>query len=151
MSKVINVSGQKVKIIKDLVKDTKDEKAFVYLDPPYYPVATRKDGKISPYKLYNGTDFVPVDFLKLKLRCDDLTNSGIPFILSNSDCEFIRVLFRDYVLVEVNEARSLKHGKGKGSLSPDKCLLITNFKQKEDFMDGIKDMTKLMERKNDWL
>ncbi|KKK93817.1 hypothetical protein LCGC14_2689080 [marine sediment metagenome] len=50
MQKVINVSGRKVKIIKRLMP--KDKKAFVYLDPPYYPVAKTKDGKISPYRLY---------------------------------------------------------------------------------------------------
>ena len=61
MNKVINISGQKVEIIKDLTKQ--DNKAFVYLDPPYYPLTK------SVHKLYSG-DFLPIDFLKLKLRCD---------------------------------------------------------------------------------
>lgn len=138
MSEVINVTGQKVEMIKDL-KD-KSRNAFVYLDPPYYPTAKTKGGKISPYKLYNGNDYVPVDFLKLKLRCDELTTNGIPFILSNSNCEFIRILFRDYIFVEVDEPRGMKQGKGKGNRPPERCLLITNFKQKEDFMEGIKNM-----------
>jgi len=132
---VIDVSGQKIEIIKDLTERKKD--AFVYLDPPYYPVAKTKDGKISPYKLYNGNDWVPVDFLKLKLRCDDLTNNKIPFVLSNSDCEFIRILFKDYCMVELDEVRVMKQGKEKNSRPKDKCLIITNFKQKEDFMKAI--------------
>ena len=60
-NKVMNVSGQKVEILQDLMKN--DSNALIYLDPPYYPTAKTKDGKISPYRLYNGLDFVPVDFL----------------------------------------------------------------------------------------
>lgn len=145
MPKVINVSGQKVKIITKLIKE--DNKAFIYLDPPYYPTAKTKNGKISPYKLYNGTDYVPVDFLKLKLRCDELTLSGIPFVLSNSDCEFIRILFKDYVIIDILENRVMKQGKGKGSRPKENCLIITNFKQKKDFMRGINQMNKLKEEK----
>ncbi len=136
MTEVINVTGQKVEMIKDIKDRSRD--AFVYLDPPYYPTAKTKDGKVSPYKLYNGNDYVPVDFLKLKLRCDELTMNGIPFVLSNSDCEFIRVLFKDYIFVEISEARSLSRAR-----SPEKCLLITNFKQKKDFMESVKNMNKM--------
>ncbi len=146
-NKTINVSGQKVEMIKDLAKTRKDEKPFVYLDPSYYPTAKTKDGKISPYRLYNGNDYLPADFLKLKLRCDELTEAGIPFVLSNSDCDFIRILFKDYIIVDVNEVRAMKQGKGKGSRPSENCLLITNFRQKKDFMDGVNNMNKLMEKK----
>ena len=142
MSKVLDVAGKKVEIIKDLSKN--DAGAFVYLDPPYYPTAKTKDGKISPYKLYNGLDFVPIDFLKLKERCDELTKEGIPFILSNSNCEFIRFLFKEYILIDVDELRGLKGGTGKGSRPREMCLLITNFKEKKNFMNGINRMNKLM-------
>lgn len=143
MSQVINVSGQKVDIIQDLAKQ--DKKAFVYLDPPYYPVAKTKDGKISPYRIYNGTDYTPVDFLKLKLRCDDLTNAGVPFVLSNSDCEFIRILFKDYCMVEIDERRGMKRGNGKGSRPAERCLIITNFKRKDEFMDAISGLNNVQE------
>lgn len=152
-SEVIDVSGKgclfgKVEMIKEVANAHKEGKPFVYLDPPYYPVAKDKNGKISPYKLYNGLDFLPVDFLKLKLHCDELTANEIPFILSNSDCEFIRVLFRDYIIVDINEARVMKQGKGKGSRPGENCLLITNFKQKEDFMNAVGKMNNLMEVNN---
>ena len=38
----------------------------------------------------------------------------------------------------------MKSGKGKGSRPKEKCLLITNFRQKEDFMKGINNMNKLV-------
>lgn len=141
----MNVSGQKVEMIQDLMKN--DSNALIYLDPPYYPTAKTKDGKIFPYKLYTGNDYLPVDFLKLKLRCDELTASGIPFILTNSDCEFIRILFKDYIIVDNIEPRVMQQGKGKGSRPPINCLIITNFRQKKDFMKGINNMNKLMEKK----
>ena len=144
MNEVININGQKIEIIKELKE--KNKRAFVYLDPPYYPIAKGKNGKISPYKLYNGNDFLPVDFLKLKLHCDELTIAGIPFILSNSDCEFIRVLFKDYIIVDIKEIRGMKKGKGKGSRPAEMCLTITNFKQKENFMGAVNKMNNLMER-----
>ena len=143
--KVIDVRGQKVEIIKDLMKN--DSGALVYLDPPYYPIAKTKDGKISPYKLYNGTDYTPVDFLKLKIRCDELTQLGIPFILSNSDCEFIRILFKDYPVVAIMESRVMQKGKGKGSRPGVMCLMITNFKQKKDFMGGMKVLNNAIKEK----
>lgn len=133
--KVIGISGQKIKIIKKLMNQ--DGKAFVYLDPPYYPITKRVN------KLYNG-DFLPVDFLKLKERCDDLTKEGIPFVLSNSDCEFIRVLFREYVIVEIYEPRGMKKGKQRPK---EKCLIITNFKQKKDLMESVERLDKLIEEK----
>lgn len=134
--KVVNVSGEDIKMISDMASCKKD--LFVYLDPPYYPVCKTKSGKIAPYKLYNG-DFLPVDFLKLKMRCDDLTKNNIPFILSNSDCEFIKILFKDYVVVEIDEPRGLK-----GKKHPkERCLIITNFRDKEHFMESIKKMNDL--------
>ena len=125
MVNVIDVSGAKIEVLRDLAKQNK--KTFVYLDPPYYPVNRNKKGGLSLYKLYNN-DFSPVDFLKLKIRCDELTKSGIPFILSNSDCEFIRLLFKDYIFVDIKEKRGMSSGKGKGSRPSVSCLIITNFK-----------------------
>ncbi len=134
MKKVINITGEKVEIIKKKAK--KETNAFVYLDPPYYPVKG-KNGKININKLYNG-DFTPTDLLKLKLRCDGLTREKIPFVLSNSNCEFVRLLFRNYNLVNISEPRGMKQGKGKGSRPPEKCLIITNFENKKDLIGAIK-------------
>ncbi len=148
MSEVIDIGGMNIKKIAQLFSKRKDKgDNFVYLDPPYYPVAKTKGGKVSPYKLYNN-EFSPVDFLKLKLHCDDLTLKGIPFVLSNSDCEFIRILFKDYVVVGILEPRGMKQGKGKGSRVAENCLLITNFKNKKDFMRNLKNFNDNLGGKN---
>lgn len=139
--KVINVTGSTPKMLDKVIRNKKDY--FMYLDPPYYPTAKTKDGKVTPYKLYNGNDWVPVDFLKLKLRCDELTSMGIPFILSNSNCEFIRILFRDYVIVEVDESRGMKKEDNNKKRTSETCLIITNFERKDDFMMKIKEMNNI--------
>ncbi len=143
MKKVINVSGAKIEIIKNLAKA---KNCFMYLDPPYYPTAKNKYGKITPYNLYN-SDYTPVDFLKLKVRCDELTNAKIPFLLSSSDCDFIRILFRNYVIVEIQEPRGMKKANSEGKKPKEKCLIITNFKNKTDFIDGVKQLNKLSTKK----
>ena len=137
MKKVINVSGEKVEIIKKLAKGKGSY--FMYLDPPYYPVNPK-----NPYNLYSaGCNYSPTEFLKLKLRCDELTKAKIPFLMNMSDVEFMRILFKDYIIVDINEPRCLKNKKGTKT-PKEKCLIITNFERKEDFMDGIDQMNKIV-------
>jgi len=136
---VIN-SQKKIEPFKE--EEIRKDHPFVFLDPPYYPVAKGKNGKISPFKLYNGHDFLPVDFLKLKLKCDELTLNKVPFVLCNSDCEFIRVLFKDYMIADILEARSITGEKRPGV----NCLIITNFKKKGQFMAAINAANDLLKR-----
>lgn len=140
MKKVIDVSGAKIKLIKKIAEKGD---SFVYLDPPYYPVPKTKGGKISLNNLYNG-HFSPTDFLKLKARCDELTKSGIPFILHNSNCEFIRILFENYPVVEIDETHALEKSiKGRKNYKV-KCVIITNFESKDDFMGKITEMNNMV-------
>lgn len=129
--RVLDVSGQDGSIISEEAK--KDGKSLVFLDPPYYPTAKGKGGKVSVNRMYNGDGFTPADFLRLRRHCDELTRNGVPFILCNSDCEFIRLLFSEYNLVEYEEPRGLKAGKPS---STAKCLVITNYQDPEDFKEG---------------
>lgn len=128
MREVIDVRGVDV---KEIVKLAAKDDSFVFLDPPYY-IKKKNQNKM------HDIEFTPADLLKLKLHCDELTIASIPFLLCNSDCEFVRVLFKDYNIAEVAEPRGIKPGKGKGSRPPEKCVLITNFKKKEDLIDSIK-------------
>ena len=140
MKKVIEVGGAKVKLVKNMAGQ---EDSFVFLDPPYYPIPKREGGNSSVNNLYNG-DYSPVDFLKLKLHCDDYTRNGIPFIMTNSDCEFIRILFKDYPIIKVDEPRQLRAKKNGKSEKTAKCVIITNMEDKEEFMEKIKQMNEVL-------
>lgn len=143
LKSVIRTSGCKVRILKKIVGQSD---SFVFLDPPYYPVMKKNGKPVAMNKLYNiSGGFTPLDFLKLKMRCDELTFKGIPFLFSNSDCEFIRILFKDYPIISVEEPHEMKKAKNSDGKFTAKCVMITNFEKKEDFMGAVKSTGKVLE------
>lgn len=69
------------------------EDAFFYCDPPYY--LTEK---------YYEVKFVPEDHIRLK-HCLERIHGQ--FLLSYNDCEFIRKLYSNYTIVEVDRLHNL--------------------------------------------
>lgn len=74
---------------------------FVFLDPPYYP--TNKNS----FLRYDMSPFGIQEQLELKNVCDQLTEKGILFIETNSDCQEIRELYSQYRQIEVEVRRSI--------------------------------------------
>lgn len=114
MLKDISKRLQKVvienKCYDDLIKVYDRTGALFYLDPPYFK--TEK---------YYGELFSKEDHLKLK---EILSNIKGKFILSYNDCEFIRNLYADFYIEEVNRNNNLvQQDKTKY-----KELIIRNFK-----------------------
>ena len=64
--------------------------AFVYFDPPYAPIS-----KTSNFTGYNESGFGEVEQIRLKELCDSLHSKGVNFMVSNSNCEFIRELYKE--------------------------------------------------------
>lgn len=75
---------------------------FVYFDPPYQPISST-----SSFTGYTLGGFTENDQVRLKETCDMLTSKGIKFLLSNSDCEFIRNLYSNYKIFSVNAKRCI--------------------------------------------
>ena len=67
------------------------KKAFVLLDPPYYPIA-----KGSNFTSYSSGGWNDKDFDRLKEFIDYLDSKKIKFMLCNSWCDKIKELFSDY-------------------------------------------------------
>ncbi|MBD5087456.1 MAG: DNA adenine methylase [Clostridiales bacterium] len=88
--------------------DKKD--ALFYLDPPYYE--TEK---------YYSDRFMPEDHVRLKRALENLKGK---FLLSYNDCEYIRELYSDYSIVEVDRTHNLVQGEKKPRY---KELLIKNY------------------------
>lgn len=76
--------------------------AFVYFDPPYAPISST-----SNFTGYNESGFGIEEQIRLKELCDKLTEKNVKFLLSNSDCEFIRDLYKAYEIIEVKAKRSV--------------------------------------------
>lgn len=88
--------------------DKKD--ALFYLDPPYYEA-----------EKYYSNKFIPEDHIRLKEALEKLKGK---FLLSYNDCDYIRELYRDCHIVEVDRIHNLVQGKEKPRY---KELLIKNY------------------------
>lgn len=93
---------------------------FVYLDPPYHPL-----GGYSDFKRYTKEFFSYQDQKDLKAKIDDLTKSEVNVLLSNSNHEQIKSLYREYSQMEVKSPRLINSdGKNRG---PVKEILVWNY------------------------
>lgn len=78
-----------------------DKNSFVYFDPPYHsPNNTNFTG-------YQAGGFNEQEQIRLKQTFDELTKKGVPCLVSNSNTEFIRDLYKDYSIKIVIANRSI--------------------------------------------
>jgi len=103
---------------KVLLKAKKGD--FIYLDPPYFPISQYSD-----FTRYTKEKFHQKDQERLKEAFDDLHKKGCKVMLSNSDCDFIRKLYKGYKIHTVYTGRSLNVDKAKrGKISE---VVVTNY------------------------
>ena len=113
--------------IKILNKDYKEvcEMAqkgdFVYLDPPYYPLS-----KTSSFTKYTKYDFTEKDQKELSKIFKELDKKGCFVMLSNSNTDFIKELYKDYKIIEVHANRAI-NSNGNGRKKAKIEVLIKNF------------------------
>lgn len=91
------LNGDYKQVLKGLPKDS-----FVYLDPPYMPISSS-----SSFTGYTEGGFGYESQMELKEECDKLAEQGIRFVQSNSDCEEIRELYKDYKIKTVKAKRNV--------------------------------------------
>lgn len=75
---------------------------FVYLDPPYHPISAT-----SAFNAYAGGGFSARDQRELGEVCRELDRMGVRFLLSNSDCELIRGIYKDFDIEVVRAPRAV--------------------------------------------
>jgi len=88
---------------------------FFYFDPPYHKL----------YSQYDGSGFEEREHKKLAEFCQEIHTSGAFFMLSNSDTDFVRRLYRNFEIEEVSAARSVSckaHQRGR-----ENELIIRNY------------------------
>lgn len=107
---------QNINLICRDFKDTViSSNTFYYFDPPYHSTTV----------VYSKDSFNEIQQTNLRDLCNNIHNIGGKFIVSNSNTEFIKELYKDYIQIEVSARRSL-------SCKPDQRkqyieLLIKNF------------------------
>ena len=93
---------------------------FVYLDPPYHPI-----NETSDFTTYTPGGFGAEDQQYLADMCIDLSKRGVKFMLSNSDCEFIRSLYQGFNIEQVQATRSVNSKSNKRGKVNE--LIIRNY------------------------
>ena len=98
----------------EVVKDAK-KGDFVYFDPPY-------DGTFSSY---TSEKFKDSDQLKLATLCYELDKKGVKFMVSNSNTEYVRNLYRKFKIKIVESKSSISRSNtGRGKVEE---VIITNY------------------------
>lgn len=85
---------------------------LVYLDPPYH----------GTFSGYQQSKFEETEHINLKNYVDILTKNGVKVVISNSSTDFIKNLWSEYKLIEIDSRYTV--GKNR---SISKELLIKNF------------------------
>jgi DNA adenine methylase len=101
---------------------------FVYLDPPYH-----KENKTSFTKYQKG-DFNEEEQKKLASLIKELDKRGVMFLLSNSNTEFIKELYKKFKIVEVSVGRYInnKNIKNGRDTKINNEVLIFNYSKEEE-------------------
>ncbi|WP_242031825.1 DNA adenine methylase [Microcoleus sp. FACHB-672] len=98
----------------------KTGKDFVYFDPPYYPLSPT-----SNFTAYSRHAFTEADQIKLKDIITKLVSLGVSVMLSNSDCLFIRELYKDFKIHTISAARAINSkGNKRGKIAE---VLVTSY------------------------
>ncbi len=94
---------------------------FIYLDPPYYPVS-----KTASFTKYSKDDFTEKDQIELSEVFKELDKKGCYVMLTNSNTDFIKELYKDYKIQELNTNRFI-NCKADRRRKANLELLITNY------------------------
>ncbi|MEM6837772.1 MAG: DNA adenine methylase [Cyanobacteria bacterium P01_C01_bin.120] len=93
---------------------------FVYFDPPYHPISAT-----SSFTGYNRFGFRAADQERLQQTFAELAARGVQVMLSNSDCSFIRELYQDFYIHNIQASRAINsNAKRRGKISE---LVITSY------------------------
>lgn len=106
----VEIAERSFEAVLDYAKDSND---FVYFDPPYYPL-----NNTSEFTAYTRNSFGKEDQIRLKEVFEKLVSQGVKVMLSNSDCEFIRELYKDFNIEKILAARYINcNAKKRGMIS----------------------------------
>lgn len=92
---------------------------FFYFDPPYY-----KLGGYSDFNRYTSGQFREPEQVRLASLCNELTNCGIKWALSNSETPFIKSLYKPYRMIKINARREINLKSENRNVAE---LLILNY------------------------
>ena len=96
---------------------------FIYLDPPYFPIS-----KTSNFTDYTKECFGILEHNELAKEFERLSNIGAKVILSNSNSEYIKSLYKKYYIIKIRSLRNINCNPNKRKDHYD--LIILNYYKK---------------------
>lgn len=103
-----------------VLERAQSDRDFVYFDPPYHPISAT-----SSFTGYNRYGFRAADQERLRQTFAQLAQRGVKVMLSNSDCAFIRQLYQDFHIHQIQASRAINsNAKRRGKISE---LVITSY------------------------
>lgn len=122
ISKLLKNARIEVRQFYEIEKDVR-KGDFVYFDPPYYPL--KKGG----FTTYAKDNFLEKEQVRLKELFEKLDKKGAKVMLSNSDTDFIKNLYRKYKIEVVRANRMINCDATKrGKINE---VVVTNYPLKE--------------------
>lgn len=91
---------------------------FVYFDPPY-----DVEENVSKFTGYTSNGFNRDSQIKLKELCDALDKKNVKFLLSNSNTEFVRELYKKYKVDIIYSNRNINSNGTKRNKSAEEVLV----------------------------
>lgn len=103
-----------------VLNDATTNRDFVYFDPPYHPISPT-----SCFTAYSRYSFNQSDQTRLRDTMIELANRGVKVMLSNSDCPFIRELYKDFHIRTIYATRAINsNAQKRGKITE---VLVTSY------------------------
>lgn len=120
VSTTLKTAKIEVRPFDAVLEDAKTSRDFVYFDPPYHPISST-----SNFTAYSRYAFNHEDQIQLRNTFAELAKRGVKVMLSNSDCPFIRDLYRDYNIHNIVANRAINsNARKRGKITE---ILVTSY------------------------
>ncbi|MUG04410.1 Dam family site-specific DNA-(adenine-N6)-methyltransferase [Bombella sp. ESL0378] len=100
------------------VRSTAQKGDFVYLDPPYVPLTPTAN-----FSSYTKQGFTLQDQEDLAALFKELSHKGVKAMLSNSNTEIVRELYRDFDIKTVSAKRAINCKGGSRGKEPNEVIV----------------------------
>jgi DNA adenine methylase len=112
-----SIEAQSFEVIAEHATTAKD---FVYFDPPYFPISDT-----SKFTSYSRGSFNTEDQIRLRDIFAGLAKRRVKVMLSNSDCPFVRDLYKDFNIHTIQASRHINSKGGKRGKIAE--VLVTSY------------------------
>ncbi len=100
---------------------------FIYFDPPYFPIS-----KTSKFTDYTKESFGILEHNELAKEFERLSNIGANVILSNSNSDYIKTLYKEYDIIKIKSSRNINCNSKKRKDHYDLIILNHDKKTKDE-------------------